>query len=50
MPRLSKKTRKQLERLANKPDKEIDFSDIPKIGEIPADAVIGRFYKPRKTR
>ncbi len=49
MPKLSKTTRKQLERLAKKPDKAIDFSDVPEIQGIPTDAVIGRFYRPRKT-
>jgi len=34
--------------LAARPDREIDFSDIPEIREIPSDAVIGKFYKPKK--
>ena len=49
MPRLSVKKRKQLEAIANRPDEEIDLSDIPEILHIPADAVIGKFYRPRKT-
>jgi uncharacterized protein (DUF4415 family) len=49
MPRLSPKKRKQLAAIANRPDTEIDLSDIPEILHIPADAVIGRFYRPRKT-
>jgi uncharacterized protein (DUF4415 family) len=49
MPRLSQKKRKQLEVIANRPDKEIDLSDIPEILHIPADAVIGKFYRPKKT-
>ena len=34
--------------LAAMPDSEIDLSDIPEIREIPLDAVIGRFYRPKK--
>jgi hypothetical protein len=32
----------ELNRLAAKPDCEIDFSDIPEITEIPADAIRGK--------
>ena len=49
MTRLSAEKRNELRKLAAKPDREIDFSDIPEIREIPPDAVIGRFYRPRKT-
>jgi uncharacterized protein (DUF4415 family) len=35
--------------LATRPDREIDLTDIPEIREIPSDAVIGRFYRPKKT-
>jgi uncharacterized protein (DUF4415 family) len=49
MAKLSAEKRKELERLAAKPDSEIDLSDIPEIREIPSDAVIGRFYRPKKT-
>ena len=31
------------------PDSEIDTSDIPEIRELPSDAVVGRFYRPKKT-
>jgi uncharacterized protein (DUF4415 family) len=48
MPRLTAEKRKKLERLAARPDREIDLSDIPEILEIPADAVIGKFYRPKK--
>ena len=48
MPRLSAEKRKKLEKLAARPDWEIDLSDIPEIREIPSDAVIGKFYRPRK--
>jgi uncharacterized protein (DUF4415 family) len=41
--------RKELHDLAARPDREIDLSDIPEIREIPSDAVIGRFYRPKKT-
>ena len=49
MPKLSAEKRKELEELANRPDSEIDCSDIPEIHEIPHDAVIGKFYRPKKT-
>jgi len=48
MPRLSAEKRKKLEKLAARPDREIDLSDIPEIREIPSDAVIGKFYRPKK--
>ena len=49
MPKLSDEKRRRLEELAMRPDHEIDFSDIPEIREIPSDAVIGKFYRPKKT-
>jgi uncharacterized protein (DUF4415 family) len=49
MNKLSAEKRKALRKLAAKPDREIDLSDIPEIREIPSDAVIGRFYRPKKT-
>jgi uncharacterized protein (DUF4415 family) len=48
MPRLSAKQRKELQNLAAQPDSAIDFSDIPELRQIPSDAVIGRFYRPKK--
>ena len=41
--------RKKLERLAARPDREIDLSDIPETRQIPSDAVIGKFDRPKKT-
>ena len=49
MQKLSAKKRKELRSLASRPDREIDLSDIPEIREIPPDAVIGKFYRPKKT-
>ena len=49
MSKLSAEKRKELQKLAARPDREIDLSDIPEIREIPSDAVIGRFYRPKKT-
>lgn len=49
MPKLSKEARKELEALAAMPDNEIDMSDIPELREFPSDAVVGRFYRPKKT-
>jgi uncharacterized protein (DUF4415 family) len=48
MSRLSAEKRKKLEKLASRPDWEIDLSDIPEIREIPSDYVIGKFYRPKK--
>jgi len=48
MPRLTAEKKKELQRLAARPDREIDLSDIPEIREIPSDAVIGKFYRPKK--
>ena len=48
MAKLSAEKRKELQKLAARPDREIDLSDIPEIREIPSDAVIGRFYRPKK--
>jgi len=48
MSRLTAKKRDSLKRLADHPDREIDLSDIPEIQELPSDAVIGKFYKPKK--
>ena len=49
MPKLSAQKRKELQKLANRPDREIDLTDIPEIQEIPSSAIIGRFYRPKKT-
>jgi len=49
MPKLSAEKRKELQKLSAKPDREIDLTDIPEIREIPPDAVIGRFYRPKKS-
>lgn len=42
---LSPEKRKKRQKLAAKPDREIDLSDIPEIRELPSDAVVGRFYR-----
>ena len=49
MPKLSAEKRKELQKLAARPDRDIDLLDIPEIREIPSDAVIGKFYRPKKT-
>ena len=49
MPKLSAEDRKELQKLAARPDREIDLTDIPEVQEIPSDAVIGKFYRPKKT-
>jgi uncharacterized protein (DUF4415 family) len=49
MHKLSTEARRELEALAAMPDSKIDTSDIPEIRELPSDAVVGRFYRPKKT-
>src|SRR5258708_1420508 len=49
MPKRTAPSREELMKLANKPDNQIDLSDIPEIKDIPSDAVIGKFYRPKKT-
>jgi uncharacterized protein (DUF4415 family) len=47
--RLNRTPRAELERLANRPDSEIDYSDIPELTEkFWENAVMGRFYRPVK--
>ena len=48
MKQLTAKKRASLQRLAQRPDREIDLSDIPEIRQFPADAVIGKFFRPKK--
>jgi uncharacterized protein (DUF4415 family) len=45
---LTPKKRAELKRLAKRPDREIDLSEIPEIRQLPSDAVIGKFYRPKK--
>jgi uncharacterized protein (DUF4415 family) len=49
MPKLSAEKRRELQKLAAKPDREIDLTDIPEIQKIPSDAIIGKFYRPKKS-
>jgi uncharacterized protein (DUF4415 family) len=49
MTTLTAKKRKDLVRLAKTPDHRIDLSDIPEIKKLPSDALMGKFYRPRKT-
>ena len=48
MSKLTTKKRMELRRLAERPDSEIDLTDIPVIRDLPSDAVIGRFYRSNK--
>lgn len=48
MKQLTAKKRASLRRLAQRPDREIDLSDVPEIRQFPSDAVIGKFYRPKK--
>lgn len=47
--RLSAKERRQLEKIAKRPDSEVDFSDIPELTEkFWRNAVRNPFYRPVK--
>jgi uncharacterized protein (DUF4415 family) len=48
LKQLTAKKRAELLRLAQRPDREIDLSDIPEIRQFPSDAVIGKFYRPKE--
>src|SRR5258706_13430331 len=45
---LTEKQRRELRRLAARPDSQIDFSDAPEIIPRASDIQIGRFYRPIK--
>jgi hypothetical protein len=45
MPKLSEKQRDDILAVNGQRDEDIDYSDIPPVREIPADAVRGRFYR-----
>jgi hypothetical protein len=45
MPNLSERQREDILAVAGQRDEDIDYSDIPPIREIPANAVRGRFYR-----
>jgi uncharacterized protein (DUF4415 family) len=42
------KQRRELQRLASRPDLQIDFSDAPEGTPRASDVEVGRFYKPIK--
>jgi uncharacterized protein (DUF4415 family) len=48
MTPLTEKERRNLQRLARKPDNKIDFSDAPEKDPLPSEVHIGRFYRPIK--
>lgn len=48
MPNLSDEQREALQKLAVRPDAEIDLKDTPEIQEIPLHAGVGRFHRPKK--
>jgi len=45
MPKLSETQREDIMAVTGQRDEDIDYSDIPPIREIPANAVRGRFYR-----
>ena len=48
MKKLTDKQSASLRRLAQRPDSEIDLSDVPEVRQLPSDAGIGEFYRPKK--
>ncbi len=49
MKKLTAARRKRLANLAKLPESRIDLSDIPEIKNLPPDALVGKFYRPKKT-
>jgi uncharacterized protein (DUF4415 family) len=47
VPKLTEAQLENLKRLAERPDDEIDYSDIPEITDW-SGAVVGKFYRPMK--
>src|ERR1039458_446138 len=45
---ISEKQRRELKRLAARPDSQIDFSDAPERQPRASDVQVGRFYRPIK--
>jgi uncharacterized protein (DUF4415 family) len=45
---ISNKERRELKRLADRPDSGIDFSDVPERRPRVSDVEVGRFYRPIK--
>ena len=45
---ITDKQRRELRRLAARPDSQIDFSDAPELRPRRADIEVGRFYRPIK--
>ena len=45
---LTDKQRRDLQRLARKPDHQIDYSDAPEKLPLPSELHIGKFYRPIK--
>lgn len=45
---ISEKGRRELQRLANRPDSQIDYSDAPERISRASDVQVGRFYRPVK--
>jgi uncharacterized protein (DUF4415 family) len=45
---LSKRQKKELQRIAQIPDSAIDYSDVPPPKSVPAQIRVGRFYRPVK--
>jgi len=45
---ISEKQRRELKRLAARPDSKIDLSDVPEVRPLPSEIKIGRFFRPVK--
>ena len=45
---ITEKQRRELQRLARRPDAQIDFSDAPEAKPRKSDLEVGRFYRPIK--
>jgi uncharacterized protein (DUF4415 family) len=45
---LTDRQRRELQRLRDMPDSEIDLSDAPPVEPLPSQVEVGRFYRPIK--
>src|ERR1700720_4698103 len=45
---ITDKQRRELQKLAARPDSQIDFSDAPEANPRPSEIEVGRFYRPIK--
>jgi uncharacterized protein (DUF4415 family) len=50
MSKVTDRQREALRKLGERPEREIDLSDVPEIRKIPKDAAVGKFARPPQMR